>query len=187
MKLDPKKTAVLTLDIQQGILDRIKGHEVALENAAHVVSEARRKQYTLIHVGLGFEAGFPEISPKNSRFSSLKEQGLFLKGSASARFHSSIFESNDLVVYKHRVSAFSGNALQTILRSKGVEVLVLFGFATSGIVLSTLRQASDLDFECIVIKDACLDRDEEVHQILTEKVFAAQSIVMTSQEFQQLK
>jgi nicotinamidase-related amidase len=71
-----------------------------------------------------------------------------------------------------------------ILQAKGIDTLVLFGFGTSGIVLSTLRQAGDLDFNCIVIKDACYDRDEEVHRVLTEKVFAAQATVITAQEFE---
>jgi nicotinamidase-related amidase len=89
-----------------------------------------------------------------------------------------------MVIYKHRVGAFAGNALQMILRSQGIENLVLFGISTSGIVLSTVRLAADLDFQCYVVKDACFDPDEEVHRVLTEKVFAAQAIVMTAKEFQ---
>ncbi len=61
---------------------------------------------------------------------------------------------------------------------------MLFGISTSGIVLSTLRQAFDLDFQCTVIKDACFDPDAEVHRVLTEKVFAAQARVMTADEFE---
>ncbi len=71
-----------------------------------------------------------------------------------------------------------------ILRAQEIESLVLFGIATSGIVLSTVRLASDLDFKCIVIKDACFDNDEEVHRVLTEKIFAAQATVMTTKELQ---
>jgi nicotinamidase-related amidase len=88
-----------------------------------------------------------------------------------------------MVLYKHRVSAFAGNALQMILRSQGIETLVLMGIATSGIVLSTVRAAADLDFQCIVIKDACFDRDEEVHRVLMEKIFASQATVITAKEF----
>jgi nicotinamidase-related amidase len=70
-----------------------------------------------------------------------------------------------------------------ILEAKKIETLVFFGFGTSGIVLSTIRQAMDLDFKCVVIKDACFDRDAEVHRVLTEKVFAAQATVLTADEF----
>jgi len=77
----------------------------------------------------------------------LKERGLFIQGSESAQIHPSIYLPGDLIVHKHRVGAFSGNALQMILRSRGMENLVLFGISTSGIVLSTVRMASDLDFK----------------------------------------
>jgi nicotinamidase-related amidase len=186
MKFDPAKTAVLSLDVQEGILSMVSGAREVLAQAEGVVEAARKNDFTLIHVGLGFEPGYPEVSPKHARFSMLKEKGLFLKGSDTSKFHSSVFKAGDTVVYKHRVSAFSGNSLQMILSSKGIENLVLFGFATSGIVLSTLRAASDLDYKCIVIKDACMDTDLEVHRVLTEKVFANQATVMTTEEFKKL-
>ena len=56
---------------------------------------------------------------------------------------------------------------------------MLTGIATSGVVLSTLRQAADLDFELTVLSDACADRDDEVHRVLTEKVFPRQALVTT--------
>jgi nicotinamidase-related amidase len=183
MKLDPKKTAVLSLDVQEGILGFAPGAGIVFPNAAQVVEASRSAGCSIIHVGIGFEPGYPGIAPANKRFSTLKERGTFIKGSESAKIHSSIFKPGDLVIYKHRVSAFSGNALQMVLGARGIENLGLFGIATSGIVLSTLRQASDLDFQCIVIKDACFDRDEEVHRVLTEKVFASQATVLAAKEF----
>jgi len=184
MALDPKKTAVLSLDIQQGILGLVPPAQAVLPQAAQVVESARKGGFLLIHVGLGFAPGYPEVSPQHPRISMLKERGLFILGSESAQIHPSIYQPGDLTVHKHRVSAFSGNALEMILRSRGIENLVLFGISTSGIVLSTVRLASDLDFKCVVIKDACIDSDAEVHRVLTEKVFAHQATVITAQEFQ---
>ncbi len=183
MKLDPKKTAVLSLDVQEGIMSLVPGTRACISNAAEVVEAARKEGFHLIHVGIGFEPGYPEISPRHPRFSTIKERGVFIKGSESARIVSDIFKPGDLIVYKHRVSAFMGNALQMILQAREIENLVLFGISTSGIVLSTLRVASDLDFNCVVIKDACFDRDEEVHRVLTEKIFTAQASVIKAKEF----
>ncbi len=45
--------------------------------------------------------------------------------------------------------------------------------------LATLRQAADLDYQLIVLADACLDADPEVHRVLTEKVFPRQAEVST--------
>jgi nicotinamidase-related amidase len=49
------------------------------------------------------------------------------------------------------------------------------GIATSGVVLSTLRQAADLDYRLTVLADGCGDGDPEVHRVLTEKVFPRQA------------
>ncbi len=182
--LDPNKTAVLSLDIQKGIMGIVPGAQAIIPKAVQVVAAARKNGFLLMHVGVGFEPGYPEISPRHPRFSTVKERGIFVKGSESAQFHPEIFAAGDLTVYKHRVSAFAGNALTMILRSRGIETLVLFGIATSGVVLSTIRAASDLDYQCVVIKDACFDADPEVHRVLTEKVFVAQGKVMTAEEFQ---
>ena len=57
--------------------------------------------------------------------------------------------------------------------------MVLTGIATSGVVLSTLRQAADLDYEITVLSDGCLDADPEVHRVLTGKVFPRQATVTT--------
>ena len=80
---------------------------------------------------------------------------------------------------KRRVSGFTGSDLDVVLRALGAGTLVLTGIATSGVVLSTLRQAADLDYQLVVLADACLDADPEVHRVLTEKVFARQAEVST--------
>jgi nicotinamidase-related amidase len=81
------------------------------------------------------------------------------------------------------VSAFSGSDLDVVLRSLDVDSLVLTGIATSGVVLSTLRQAADLDFGLTVLSDLCADNDPEVHRILMDKVFPRQAAVITATEW----
>ena len=87
------------------------------------------------------------------------------------------------VVVKRRVSAFSGSDLDVLLRAADAGTLVLAGIATSGVVLSTLRQAADLDYRLIVLSDACADRDPEVHRVLLEKVFPRQALVTETDEW----
>jgi nicotinamidase-related amidase len=81
------------------------------------------------------------------------------------------------------VSAFSGSDLDVLLRGVGADALILAGISTSGVVLSTLRQAADLDYRLTVLADACADRDPEVHRVLTEKVFPRQALVATTDEW----
>jgi len=47
--------------------------------------------------------------------------------------------------------------------AKEIETIVLFGIATSGVVLSTLLEASDADYRLVVIEDCCADLDAELH------------------------
>jgi nicotinamidase-related amidase len=183
MKLDPKKTALLTLDFQKGIIGLVPGAEAVVPHASKAVDFARKNQFLIIHVGLGFSAGHPEIPDTESRLKRAKDNNLFVKGTPSAEFHSEIARPGDLVVYKQRISAFSENQLHLILRSRGIESLVFFGISTSGITLSTLRRAADLDFRCVVLKDVCFDADPEVHRVLTEKIFPTQATVLTADTF----
>jgi nicotinamidase-related amidase len=75
--------------------------------------------------------------------------------------------------------------METLLKAKGVTHLVLMGIATSGVVLSTVRWAADADYEITVLTDCCADADEEVHRVLTQKVFPRQATVATAGEFSQ--
>jgi nicotinamidase-related amidase len=174
---------LLTLDCQMGIFRIVPGAEAVIPVAAKAVEFARQKGFQIIHVGLGFAAGYPEISEVESRFQQVKQNNLFAKGTPSAEFHSAIARPGELLVHKQRVCAFSENELHLILRARGIANLVFFGITTSGIVLSTLRRAFDLDYRCVVLKDACFDRDEEVHRVLVEKIFPAQATVVTVEEF----
>jgi nicotinamidase-related amidase len=92
-------------------------------------------------------------------------------------------QPSDVVVTKRRVSAFAGSDLDLVLRSLDVRALVLTGIATSGVVLSTLRQAADLDFDLTVLRDGCADADPEVHRVLLDKVFPRQAAVLGADEW----
>ena len=93
-------------------------------------------------------------------------------------------QAGDIIVTKRRVSAFTGSDLEVILRSQNIQHIVLCGIATSGVVLSTLREAADRDYKITVLSDCCTDGDEEVHNVLIEKVFPRQADVMTGREWQ---
>jgi nicotinamidase-related amidase len=136
----------------------------------------------VIYILVGFRPGYPEISARNTRFGAMTSTGRFLvPGDPDASVHPAVApEAGDIVVLKKRVSAFAGSDLDMILRAHEVDTLILFGISTSGVVLSTVRQASDMDYRLIVVEDCCLDRDEEVHRVLTGKVFPAAATVVSA-------
>jgi len=102
-------------------------------------------------------------------------------GAAAAEIHPDIApQPGDCVVTKRRVSAFSGSDLDVVLRAQAITHLALCGIATSGVVLSTLREAADKDFQLTVLADCCADGDEEVQRVLLTKVFPRQAEVLTA-------
>jgi nicotinamidase-related amidase len=180
--MDAARTALLVMDVQDGVVQRL-GSDEMLERIAAAIAAARAASVRVIYVQVGFRAGYPEISARNRTFSGLADSGAFVEGE-QVRIHDSVApRSGETVVTKRRVSAFAGSDLDVVLRAAGVVSLVLTGIATSGVVLSTLRQAADLDFELTVLSDACADRDEDVHRVLTEKVFPRQALVTTVAEW----
>jgi nicotinamidase-related amidase len=179
------RSAVLIMDYQTDIVAYVGAQqEPLLTRASRVLQGSRDAKIPVIYVVVGFRPGYPEVSPRNSRFGAIKQTGRFMANAPGSEVYAAVApHDGDITVVKHRVSAFSGTDLDMILRAKDIETLVLLGIATSGVVLSTLRHAADSDYRCIVLKDCCADRDAEVHRCLVEKVFPMQAAVVTSEEF----
>ena len=184
----PAHTVVLSMDCQTGIVSIYTkdDKDAFLARASAVLNHARATGMTVIHVQVGFHPGLPEVSSRNLLFGRIK---------ASTQ-HQQLFEGplgtipaviapkeNEIVITKHRVSAFTGTDLSMILRVNDIDTLVLFGIATSGVVLATLVEAADADFRLAVIKDCCADLDSNLHDCLISKFFPTRGAVLSAQEF----
>jgi nicotinamidase-related amidase len=184
----PDHSAILSMDCQTGIVSIYTKNDkdAFLARASNALNHARALGMTVIHVQVGFRPGLPEVSSRNSLFASIK----------SSTQHQQLFEGplgmipaaiapkgNDIVVTKHRISAFTGTDLAMILRANDIDTLVLFGIATSGVVLSTLLEAVDADFRLAVIKDCCADLDSNLHDCLISKLFPSRAAVLSVEEF----
>ena len=187
LRFDIAHTAVLAMDCQAGIVSiYAKPPEEFIERASRVLRAARAARMLLLHVQVGFRPGLPEISDRNQLFAAIKsnpEHQKLFQGPAGAIHPGLGPEPGDIVVTKHRVSAFTGTDLEMILRAKGIETLVLFGIATSGVVLSTLLDAVDADFRVAIVTDCCADLDVELHAALVNRLFPKRADVVTSDEF----
>ena len=171
-------TALLITDVQQGIVERFAGEDGYLDRLGTAITAARAAGVLVCYVTVMFRPGHPEVSDRNNSFAALAGSGRFTDGDPGAQIPAEVAPApGEAVVTKRRVSAFTGSDLEVLLRARGVDHLVLAGIATSGVVLSTLRQAADLDYRLTVLADGCLDRDPEVHQVLLHKVFPRQAEV----------
>ena len=177
MSDQPDRAALLVMDVQQGVVGRAPDPAAYLASVTEAVRAARGHGVPVIHVVVGFRPGMPEVSARNQTFTVAKQsRPPYLEDPRPAVPP----EGGDIVVTKRRVSAFAGSDLEVVLRAGQIEHLVLCGIATSGVVLSTLREAADKDYRLTVLADLCVDADPEVHAVLTSKVFPRQARVMTS-------
>ncbi len=177
-------TALLIMDIQPAIMQMMgEGAAPLAEMLNRAIGAARKAGIPVIYVVVGFRKGFPEIGAGAApTFAAVAKSGMV--GLEDPTVDPSVAPlPGEMVITKRRVSAFAGSDLEVILRGHRIEHLVLTGIATSGVVLSTLRQAADMDYRLSVLSDACADRDVDVHSILMTKVFPRQAEVMTTAEW----
>lgn len=170
------------MDYQNSIVERL-GTDDGLAAAVSAVDAARERRIPVVFVRVAFRPGAPEVAAANKMFGGMRDR-MAAQASGATEVHPAFDVSDqDIVVVKKRVSAFAGSDLEVLLRGLDVRDLVLAGIATSGVVLSTLRQAADLDYGLTVLSDACSDGDPEVHRVLLEKVFPRQAEVLTAADW----
>lgn len=179
------RPVLLVMDFQHGIVERI-GAPSVIGAADRAVKAAREQGIPVMFVRVAFRPGYPEVAESNVSFAAaVKQSGDFMtQDHPATQVHASLEpRASEPVIVKRRVSAFSGSDLDVLLRGAGADTIILAGISTSGVVLSTLRQAADLDYRLTVLADACADPDPEVHRVLTEKVFPKQAQVLTADEW----
>lgn len=179
-----ENTALLVMDMQTAILGSLPSAEALINNVNQAIATARQNNLPVIYVVVGFRQGTPEISPDNKIFSANRDRFAQMDMNEFIAIHPSLsLQPDDVVVVKRRISAFTGSDLEVVLRAKGIKHMVLTGVATSGVVLSTLREASDKDYQLTVLADCCADSDDEVHNFLLSKLFPRQADVFNAAEW----
>ena len=167
LSLNPGKTAVLIMDYQNRQLSSLSNslQEEILARANTVLTKARQKGIPVIYI----EVVRGERTPEN-------------------QIHPGITPPpGELVLTKSRVGPYSTTNLDEVLKKQGIDTLVLLGIRTSGCVLSTVRWAADIDYRLIVLSDCCADPDEEMHQMLMNKILPwhGMATIVPSREFMQ--
>ena len=184
MEHNTSNTALLVMDVQAGIVGMLADSQSILASTAKAIAHARAKKIPVIYVVVGFRQGGPEISMNNKGFAAFKERLAGVNMDDFMKVHPDVAPAaGEVTVIKRRVSAFAGSDLEVVLRAFGITNVVLTGISTSGVVLSTTREAADKDYRITILADCCTDRDEEVHRVLTTKIFPGQADVSTVAEW----
>jgi nicotinamidase-related amidase len=185
INLDKGKTMLLMADFSTTGMGQnpLVQERQTLERAREVLDAARKAGVFVGYCISHFRPGFPEVSDRNTTRAARRDAGEVLPADPAALILPAVQpQAGEPVIAKHRTSAFSGSAFEMILRAHNIETLILMGHATSGVILSTVRLAADLDYHLIVVEDGCADRDPDVHTLLMEKVFPRQASVVSAKD-----
>lgn len=184
-RVDPTRCTVLAMDVQKSILGFLPDPADLLSTIGGVIDAVRRGGGRAGYVRVGFLAAEVGLFPAHSAMGArVRAAGPNMHAdSGMTAVHPAIEpQPGDVVVRKTRVGAFSTTDLHLQLKAASVETLVLTGVHTSGVVLSTAREAHDLDYRIIVLSDGCADPDPEVHAFLMGRIFPKQASVRTAAE-----
>ena len=184
----PSRTALLLMDYQNAVLGAIPDAEPVLDHARQALEWARANEVQVVYVRVAFTPeDFAQVPTHNKAFAAVAENRFLLDGTPETELHGSLeVRDDDIVVRKTRFGAFSSTDLYRDLHAKGVDTLVVAGISTSGVVLSTLRDAADQDYRLFVLADATSDPDPEVHRILIDKVFPHQADILNTDDLKTL-
>lgn len=187
--IDPRRAALLVMDYQKGIVGMLGDPDALLSRAADAIALARGRDAQVAYVRVAFEDADYEAFPPTSQMGArVKSAGRALHADSpnTAIDERVAPQDGDIIVRKTRVGAFSTTDLDQQLRQRNLDTLILAGISTSGVVLSTVRDAADRDYRVCVLADACADPDPEMHAFLTERIFSRQADVITLPQLDQL-
>ncbi|MGW1408987.1 cysteine hydrolase family protein [Streptomyces sp. NPDC002403] len=189
--LDPEHTALLLMDYQPAILAALpegEDREALLGRVEGAVADVRAEGGTIAHVRLGFtEADWDAIPASNKSFAPLAQHRVMHHEDPAAAIDERLApQDGDIVVRKIRYGAMSTTDLDQQLRERGITTLVVSGVSTSGVVLSTVIDAADRDYQLYVLSDGVADPDAEVHNVLLHRVFPSRAHIIDTAELRTL-
>lgn len=185
LTLVKNRTALLIADFYADQMGNLP-HAVSrhcLEKTLALRQAARAAGLLVCYSATVFRPGYVEVSERNKIFSERKRSGGPAIADPLQVIHPQMQPgAGEPVVGKHRVNAMYGTDLAMLLGARDVDTLILLGFATSGVVLSTTRYAADADYRLFVVEDCCADTDAAVHDFLCARIFPRQAEVVQSAE-----
>lgn len=179
--IEPARAALLIMDAQQSVTGMLPDADAFLAGLARARATAREHGIEVVYVRVALtEEDAAEVPDSNQRFWQVAASGRLADGTPGTQIDPRVAPAeNELVVRKRRAGALSTTDLDERLRRRGIDTLILCGIATSGAVLSTVRDAADRDYRLFVLADGCFDADPEVHRVLMQKVFPRQARVVS--------
>ncbi len=196
-KIDVKKTALLIIDMQN---DLIKAKEEpfngvtkmveskgAIANTARVIAAARKVAMPVIFACNVHRKDNADVIPT---ITDEMLQGLappprerMVEGTPGAEVVDELKPApGDHVIHKRRSNAFYNTDLELMLRSRGIDTVIITGAVTNGCVANAVRGARERDLHVIVLNDCCASMMPESDEYFIKKDFPRVARVRTSED-----
>jgi nicotinamidase-related amidase len=180
--LDSKKSALVLIDLQRGIVAQPthpRSGEVVVAASKAVAERFREAGSTVILVNVNFGPG-DALRPTQQvdQPMALPAGGL---PSEWSHLVDGLAADSDIRVTKHQWGAFHGTGLDMQLRRRGIDTIVLGGISTNAGVESTARQAWEYGYSLLLVEDLCASSiSEAMHKMTVETIFPRISRVVKS-------
>ena len=196
-RLEAKRCALLLFDFLEGHVNRDaaskKRYEPVVANAATLLAAARKAGVLVIYANADHRpdggTAARTLRDADNRLQPIAHgdadahKPLITGGTPEARVIAELApREEDFIVPKHRWSAFHGTYLETALRSRGIDTIVLAGGSTDVGIASTAFAARDLDYNLVIASDACTSPEKDNHDQLMRRVFPRMARMRTARE-----
>ena len=196
-KIDIKKTALLVIDMQNDLVKvkeelfnevtKMVKSKGAISNIAKVIAAARQVAMPIIFTNHVHRKDSADVVPT---ITDLMLQGLapppreaMVEGTSGVNIVDELRPApGDHIIWKRRSNAFYNSDLELMLRSRGIDTVIITGVVTNGCIANTVRGARERDLHVIVLSDCCATMMPEDDDYFITKVFPKEGRVRTSDE-----
>ncbi|MDF9839753.1 MULTISPECIES: isochorismatase family cysteine hydrolase [unclassified Paenibacillus] len=173
--LSLESTALIIVDVQNDFCHEdgacarmgrdVKGAQAIVPSIQLLIGECRERGVPVIFIQMTQEPHtLSEAWNMRPRPAGTEGIAVTQRNSWGADFYKLTPKPDDIIVEKHRYSAFIGTQLDLILRTMNIKSLLVTGVATNVCVESTARDGFMLDYHVTVVKDACAGYSPELHE-----------------------
>lgn len=173
-KIDPKKTAVLIIDMQKAFVEpgaalRIAGAKKTVPAIAYFAGRMRQSGAKVIWVTRSYEADGSNMEiPRRKEYEEKGLLGILAPGTTGINSIEDAEglepEEGDLRIVKPRFSAFFGTGLYDILKERGIDTVILTGTTTPNCIRATAYDAISYDLRTIAAEDCCSSMTDEIQK-----------------------
>ncbi|WP_085558546.1 cysteine hydrolase family protein [Carnobacterium iners] len=179
-ELDLETTALIIIDMQRDFLypggfGEQLGNDVSttssiIPNVKRVLDKAREKGMLVIHTREGHRPDLTDLpASKAKRGGGIGEEGPMGRILVRGEYGHDIVDElqpieGEVILDKPGKGAFYQTDLETILKNKNIKSLLLAGVTTHVCVQSTIREANDRGYECLMLEDCCAAFDKKDHE-----------------------